>query len=90
MIEEKVPGIHVSKKPYIKTSFEVWVGGELLFSKLKMKTFPDFSAIVDSVYNIVVKGDPVQVWIQNILKAGGGGCCLKYAYFENHFLIIFI
>ena len=64
MIEEKVPGIRVSKKPYIKTSFEVWVGGELLFSKLKMKTFPDFSAIVDSVYNTVVKGEHVQVWKQ--------------------------
>ena len=68
MIEEKVPGIRVSKKPYIKTSFEVWVGGELLFSKLKMKTFPDFSAIVDSVYNTVVKGDHVQVLKQRYFQ----------------------
>lgn len=59
MILSKVPNANVTGATGRKTSFEVTINEQVVFSKLKIGAFPDFAQIADQVENAST-GKPVQ------------------------------
>ena len=54
---------------YFTASFEVTVNGELIFSKLKTNSFPDYHEVVEIVESVEGGSKPVQV-----TKMESAGC----------------
>lgn len=59
VILSKVPSANVTGATGRKTSFEVTVNDQVVFSKLKANAFPDFAEVADQVDN-AAKGNAVQ------------------------------
>jgi selT/selW/selH-like putative selenoprotein len=60
MILSAVPAAVVTGRSGRATSFEVTVNDTLIFSKLKLGSFPDFEDVVKSVEG-VARGEPPEI-----------------------------
>jgi selT/selW/selH-like putative selenoprotein len=64
MIRRSVEGVRVEvRRTGVRGAFEVYLGDDLLYSRLRYKQFPNFEAVVESIRHHVQHRGAVQVGV---------------------------
>ena len=76
MIQRSVEGVRVeAKRTGVRGAFEVYLGDDLLYSKLRQKQFPNFEAVVASVSHHRRHQGAVQVTMESCSGDNGELFC---------------